>query len=787
MHQNKLIITQTQKSYDNFATWTVESQEITIEENSNDCPEIITPTPPIYDWDTGYTCFGYDRYIFSSQTVSYDNGVSKRPTGIEYTYFVEANSSECGFIPDINPQYQWANGETCVGYDKYETIVQKISYDGGATWAETGVFLLKLDGRGNPILIQKNSKDCGYDKIDGNKYRWTEGEYKCGNWEELGENNYNRYFIKKQQVSYDSGATWSDTGVIDKQLVEVDSAICGYKEPITKWFIVGDCFCDNCDRYKTEVLKTCTPTTACTCDEDRCWSEPEDERTVLVRENSPMCYNPEDKDFKFSYQAWIISEPLEPLEPEPPTEPNRDDYKSDEEYQAALTQYVADLNNYNNEIHPQWEREHNYWKEEHPKWWKKHPEWWKEYGEYEELDEGYNTWMGAISGYSIWSGESRSLDDRERHTVNGNLYPSTACEAYILAYEKWEKEEPEDKESPEHSAWEGNEPPYTVCCGVLPDNVWEYYEGCCESDDCNCSLTVESGQEIMEFSGGTVSFAVGNSDCGYYAYEKEYKYDPINENWKPTGKIRHPDTKEIGERKVIEEESPICCPVPEGQLTRWVVSGTTCDGVNLYNNEVKEVSYGDYDEDDNLIWHISNPIETRLGGLIQENSTECGYVCTVTLKTNATSVKFYNPETTPKTLLGTITVVDGIAAYSTSVTTRYLVAEPSRVGYIFNPSTINIWCGEMKELNGEVASRWTADTGCCEVVKETCNCSLTIQSGSDMMDYNGGTVTFKLGSADCNLYEFEREEIQDEHGEWIPTGKIRNVRIKQAGSSVCCP
>jgi hypothetical protein len=138
-------------------------------------------------------------------------------------------------------------------------------------------------------------------------------------------------------------------------------------------------------------------------------------------------------------------------------------------------------------------------------------------------------------------------------------------------------------------------------------------------------------------------------------------------------------------------------------------------------------------------------------------------------------------------LLGTITVLDGIAVYSTSVTTRYLVAEPYRVGYTFNPSTISIWCGEMKELNGEVASRWTADTGCCEVVKETCNCSLTIQSGSDMMDYNGGTVAFKLGSADCNLYEFEREEIQDEHGEWIPTGEIRNVRIKQTDSSVCCP
>lgn len=741
--QTKVTTSQTLVSYDDFASWIVVSQEITTEENSSDCPEIVTPTPPIYKWDTGNTCSGCDKYTVSSQTVSYDNGENYIPTGIEYTDFVEANSTYCGCGSPSSPIYKWdESGTTCIGYDKYKIYAQKVSYDGGLNYVYTGAV--------NKELLEVHSSDCTDVPPDG-EYRWVT---------DTGCTRFDFYEIRTQQRLNKETGVWENTGGVDRKLIEVNSEHCGYAGEQSKWVIV-EYFCneENCDRFQKEVLKTCAPTSECSCSEERCWQTTDDYRDTLIRQNSPMCYEP--------YRVWIESEPIEPLEPIEPVEPQRYQYDTQEEYEAAHAQWEID--------HAQWQTDWNYWHDvAHPQWEIDHQEWWEEHIEWWNGYDDYATWKQEQ--YSSWK-----LEDKELHP-----YPATACDAYELTHEKWKSEEPEDKESLEHSAWEGNEPPYTVCCGPIPDKKWIYYEGCCEDDYCGCNLTIESGKETMEFSGGTISFAIGNKDCGYYAYEKEYEL--INDEWKPTGEIRHPDTKEIGVRKVLEESSTICCSCPGGESVRWIADGWECDeSKNKRETLKKQINNGEYDEHGNLNWEDAVPEETKPGAIIEENSTDCGYSCTFTLKTNGTTVKFYNPETTPETLLDTITVVDEIAAYSTSVTTRYLIAEPSRVGYIFNPSTINIWCGEMKELNGEAASRWTADTGCCEVVKETCNCSLTIQSGSEMMDYTGGTVIFKLGSADCNLYEFEREEIQDEHGEWIPTGEIRNVKIKQLGSSVCCP
>ena len=67
---------------------------------------------------------------------------------------------------------------------------------------------------------------------------------------------------------------------------------------------------------------------------------------------------------------------------------------------------------------------------------------------------------------------------------------------------------------------------------------------------------------------------------------------------------------------MIENNSSDCGYI--GQLERWVNTGTTCEGYDKYYIQVKEIS------DDGVNWTRTS--DTKLGSLIQRNSTDCGYV-----------------------------------------------------------------------------------------------------------------------------------------------------------------
>jgi hypothetical protein len=72
---------------------------------------------------------------------------------------------------------------------------------------------------------------------------------------------------------------------------------------------------------------------------------------------------------------------------------------------------------------------------------------------------------------------------------------------------------------------------------------------------------------------------------------------------------------------VLEYDSEDCGYVPPSGETiyEWRVEGTDCDGFDLYYLEQKYVS-----DDDGNTW---SPTGTyRLGSLIEQNSTQCGYV-----------------------------------------------------------------------------------------------------------------------------------------------------------------
>lgn len=92
----------------------------------------------------------------------------------------------------------------------------------------------------------------------------------------------------------------------------------------------------------------------------------------------------------------------------------------------------------------------------------------------------------------------------------------------------------------------------------------------------------------------------------YYKQVKQVSYDSGN-TWQNTNEYRR--------GALIENDSTDCGYI--GQLERWVNTGTTCEGYDKYYIQVKEIS------DDGVNW--TRTYDTRLGSLIQRNSTDCGY------------------------------------------------------------------------------------------------------------------------------------------------------------------
>ena len=158
----------------------------------------------------------------------------------------------------------------CVYYKEKE---QK-SIDGGITWVDTGNF--RKGG-----LISTQASQCGSFVTE---YRWTKADYVC--------DNANKYKGYKQQVSYDNGGSWADTGVVDiGALIESNSKDCGYDE---QWFVLtGDnnFICDGASKYKKKEMKY-------TRDSGTTWNSfdpPKYEKGDLIEENSPDCVPPSMK------------------------------------------------------------------------------------------------------------------------------------------------------------------------------------------------------------------------------------------------------------------------------------------------------------------------------------------------------------------------------------------------------------------------------------------------------------------------------------------------------------
>lgn len=186
---------------------------ITTDYVCDECPSVI------YRWEnmnpsTDYYCEGTTKYYKQIRQYSYDSGTTWYdvvPPEYRQGSAYEQQSTDCGYIPPIEPQYRTTTGTPyCEGVDKYVEVYSQVSYDGGSTWSTTAT---------TPTLVEHNSVQCGYIEP---QYRTTSGTPYCS-----GETGYDKYVTVYSEVSYDGGITWEVTA-ITQTLLEHNSADCGY-------------------------------------------------------------------------------------------------------------------------------------------------------------------------------------------------------------------------------------------------------------------------------------------------------------------------------------------------------------------------------------------------------------------------------------------------------------------------------------------------------------------------------------------------------------------------------
>jgi hypothetical protein len=179
----------------------------------------------IYRWltmtgENDFICSGTTKYEKQVKQQSTDGGITwtnVSPAEYQRGNLIETGSTDCGYVPPVEPQYRWKGAPTsdymCSGTSKYYKVYYEVSYDGGVTWQHV---VPEQTRRGS--LIEANSPDCGYVEP---MYRIWSGTPYC--------NGYDKVVNTKNQVSYDSGSTWQDTGISGTSVVEYNSSDCGYQ------------------------------------------------------------------------------------------------------------------------------------------------------------------------------------------------------------------------------------------------------------------------------------------------------------------------------------------------------------------------------------------------------------------------------------------------------------------------------------------------------------------------------------------------------------------------------
>ena len=104
-------------------------------------------------------------------------------------------------------------------YGKYHLYKKQLSWDSGATWYDSDPLVTVITG--DPVATYETLEEC-----IGGIYRWVvvSGGYECSGTTKMTQ--------EKEQVSYDSGTTWTDVTPIETRavlpVIEYNSEDCGY-------------------------------------------------------------------------------------------------------------------------------------------------------------------------------------------------------------------------------------------------------------------------------------------------------------------------------------------------------------------------------------------------------------------------------------------------------------------------------------------------------------------------------------------------------------------------------
>ena len=136
------------------------------------------------------------------------------------------NDPNCDAVDPTRYQWVVVTGEyECSGTTKCQKEKEQRSDDFGMTWRDTGNYRAGA-------VIEYNSVDCGWQPP---QYRTVSGTPYC--------NGYTKMVDTYNQVSYDGGQTWENTGVSGSTVIEYNSPDCGY--PIYRWVDTDEYLCED--------------------------------------------------------------------------------------------------------------------------------------------------------------------------------------------------------------------------------------------------------------------------------------------------------------------------------------------------------------------------------------------------------------------------------------------------------------------------------------------------------------------------------------------------------------
>lgn len=185
-----------------------------------DCVGVV-PEEAQFKWvlTNNYVCDGTTSYYTEQKYYSVDGGntwIAVLPAEYQKSTTIRSqNDEDCGYVPDTTTTYRWVvvDGYVCDGTSKYTKEKRQYSTD-GINWFDVSPEEIQKG-----TLLQTNSTDCGYmEPIT----QWV-------GTDQTVCQGYDKYVIQKEQISYDGGVTWTDTG--DTQignLIESNSYDCDY-------------------------------------------------------------------------------------------------------------------------------------------------------------------------------------------------------------------------------------------------------------------------------------------------------------------------------------------------------------------------------------------------------------------------------------------------------------------------------------------------------------------------------------------------------------------------------